>query len=87
MISKFIRESGFDCISLDRTATTEDIIKAAKAQDRILITSNVKIFNKKMPVKKVCIKKGSPTDQFKWVNEFFNFSNGDYDNGNDAMHK
>jgi len=71
-LGKMLQEKGISCIIPD-TQDSERICNKALEQDRIFITSNLNLFNKKN-VMKCCVHyRDNPYKQYLALKEFFSF--------------
>ncbi len=60
-VAKMLQEKKVDCKIMDSSFDSEAICAQAVKDNRILITSNLKLFNKKVALPRVCIAyKASP---------------------------
>lgn len=73
-LARKLQDGGIDCVDPTDTADSEKICGRAIADNRIFITSNLKLFNKKGVMSRCCVHyKDSPEWQYKALNEFFGF--------------
>lgn len=72
-LGRLLQEKGIDCIVTD-LQDSEQICSKCLEMDRVLITSNLKLFNKKSVMNRCCVHfKDSPFKQFQALKSFFSF--------------
>ena len=72
-LARMLQEKNIDCVIPD-TTDSEKICARALEQDRIFITSNLKLFNRKNAMNRCCVHyKDSPQKQFMALKSFFSF--------------
>lgn len=72
-LARMLKDNGIDCIVPD-TSDSEKICAYALEKDRIFITSNLKLFNRKNAMNRCCVHyKESPFKQFQALKSFFSF--------------
>ena len=72
-LAKMLQEKNIDCMIPD-AQDSEVICSRALEQDRIFITSNLNLFNKKTVMNICCVHwKDSPPKQFQALRSFFSF--------------
>jgi uncharacterized protein with PIN domain len=68
-----LQEKGIDCLIPD-SQDSEQICSKALEKDRIFITSNLKLFNRKSVMNRCCVHyKDDPRKQFAALKSFFSF--------------
>jgi hypothetical protein len=73
-LAKKLQEKGIDCVDPTDTQDSEKICGRAIAENRIFITSNLRLFNKKGAMPRCCVHyKDSPEWQYRALNDFFGF--------------
>lgn len=72
-LARMLQEKSIDCVIPD-TTDSEKICSLALEKNRILITSNLKLFNRKNAMNRCCVHyKDSPQKQFMALKSFFSF--------------
>jgi uncharacterized protein with PIN domain len=72
-LAKILQEKGIDCIIPDSN-DSEVICSKALEKDRIFITSNLKLFNKKSVMSRCCVHyRDNPYKQYQALKSFFSF--------------
>jgi len=75
-LAKMLQEKGVDCMIPDQSYSqdSEQICSKALETDRIFITSNLKLFNKKSVMHRCCVHyKDNAQRQFLALKSFFSF--------------
>jgi len=72
-LAHLLKEKGVDCL-ITNYNDSEQICSKALEQDRIFITSNLKLFNRKSVMNRCCVHyKDNPAKQFAALKSFFSF--------------
>jgi len=72
-LCRMLKDKGINCIQLD-LSDSEQICSKAMEMDRIFITSNQKLFNRKSVMNRVCVHfRDNPYKQFLALKSFFSF--------------
>ena len=72
-LGRMLQEKNIDCVIPD-TQDSEKICSRALEEDRIFITSNLKLFNRKAAMNRCCVHyKNPPHVQFMALKSFFSF--------------
>ena len=72
-LGQILQEKGIDC-AITQLNDSEQICSKALEQDRIFITSNLKLFNRKSVMNRCCVHyKDNPHKQFIALKSFFSF--------------
>ena len=72
-LGMFLKEKGIDCIIPDCN-DSEQICSRALEKDRIFLTSNLKLFNRKSVLNRCCVHyKDNPAKQYLALKSFFSF--------------
>ena len=71
-LARMLQERGIDCEIPHDTQDSEKICSRALEKDRIFITSNLKLFNRKSVMNRCCVHyKDNPHKQFMALKSFF----------------
>lgn len=72
-LARMLQEKNVDCL-IPETNDSERICSIALEKDRIFITSNLKLFNRKNAMNRCCVHfRDSPHKQFMALKSFFSF--------------
>lgn len=73
-LARMLQEKGIDCRIPTDTNDSEKICSRALEEDRIFITSNLKLFNRKSVMNRCCVHyKDNPFKQYMALRSFFSF--------------
>lgn len=73
-LARMLQEKGIDCEIPADTSDSEKICSRALEKDRIFITSNLKLFNRKSVMNRCCVHyKDNPFKQYMAMRSFFSF--------------
>jgi len=74
-LGRMLQEKGIDCL-IHNVDDSENICSKALETDRIFVTSNLKLFNRKSVLNRVCVHfkdNNKPYKQFMALKSFFSF--------------
>jgi len=72
-LAKMLQEKGIDC-TIPESEDSEQICSIALESDRVFITSNLKLFNRKSVMMRCCVHfKDNPYKQFMALKSYFSF--------------
>lgn len=72
-LGNILKEKGIECI-IPESNDSEQICSKALEKDKIFITSNLKLFNRKSVMNRCCVHyKDNPLKQYAALKSFFSF--------------
>ena len=73
-LGRILQEKKIDCVIPDSHLDSDQICSKAMELDRVFVTSNLKLFNRKNVMNRVCVHyKDSPYKQYQALQSFFSF--------------